>query len=76
MTTTRIDGLTVTVSLEVSVEYDSEGGGFLVCEKDGPHVIKWGPMPGFLVQAFIRERGEHVASTWRRCADEAPRELR
>ena len=66
---TVIEGQKVVISLEVSVEYNGTEG-FLICEKDGPHVRKWGPMPGFLVQAFLRERAEQAATVWRQLAND------
>lgn len=58
----RIEGRKVVIALEFSTVYDTDSGGYLVCEKDGPpnlnHQITWGPMPHYLVDAFIRERGD------------------
>ena len=58
MTTTRVEGHKIFISLELSVERDGKTGGYFVAEQDGPHVIKWGPMPYSLVSAFCVERGK------------------
>ncbi len=68
---TRIEGDKLLITLDLSVQYDPSTAGFVVCERDGTfnldHEISWGPMPQFLIEAFVADRCEIIKSAIEQC---------